>query len=82
MATLALIKHDEHTQFLTHDSYVACNYVSHEYRAEKLMELFDRDPGILIGSLSQTARESVSQALDGNALIRRRHLLHIRPFWP
>ncbi|MCR6624820.1 hypothetical protein MUU77_02745 [Pseudoxanthomonas sp. F37] len=82
VACMALIRATDHAGFLTHDSYVACNQLSHEYSYEKLSGILSSDPGIRVGALHASARDSVSRALAGNSLLSGKYLRHVRPNWP
>lgn len=80
VAAKARILAAEHP-FLRHDSFVGCDYVSHEY-AQALPDILADYPGVYVGSLSKNARAAVAQALSMNSLLSRRHLADIRPLWP
>lgn len=72
----------EHVGFLKHDSYVACDAVSHEYSLEQLQQLMANDSSIHRGTLSIQARSAVAIALANCRTMARKYLNELRPFWP
>lgn len=81
-ACMVLIRATEHVDFLTHDSYVGCNQLSHEYNFAKLSELLVNHPDTRVGALHPHAKEAVSRALAGNTQLSGKYLRHVRPHWP
>lgn len=71
----------DHSSFLKHDSFVACDHLSHEYSREKLLQEVERNPSIAVGCLHTRAIEAVAEALRGNDLLPRKYLRDLLPLW-
>ena len=68
-------------ELLKHDSYLACDQISHEYNYEQLLDQMNRDPGIRVGRLSQDVMASVAVAFKGNHHIPKKYLADLVPLW-
>lgn len=71
----------ESHDFLDHDSYLACDHLSHEYSRERLSSLLQDDPSIRRGQLHDNVRAKVALALTKNHLIQGKYLREIAPLW-
>lgn len=80
-AAKAMILAQDHPAFLTHDSYIACDAVSHEYSYEQITEKLTGDKSFCRGNLHGDARAAVARALKGNHLLARKYLLALEPLW-
>jgi len=67
--------------FLDHDSFLACDHLSHEYSREQLVSILARDPSVRRGRLHDDVRAKVAFAFASNHLIPRKYLRDIVPLW-
>lgn len=74
------LSHDCH-DFLDHDSYLACDHLSHEYSRERLLGLLDSDPSIRRGRIHESVRPRVAAAFANNHLLPQKYLRDIAPLW-
>lgn len=72
---------DDHPQFLTHDSFLCCDHLSHEYNYEQVAQKLQKQPEVLIGHLHADAKAALCAALDNNRLLAGKHLRELRPLW-
>lgn len=81
--TLALHLHLAHGihDFLHHDSYLACDHLSHEYSRERLLTLLDSDPSIRRGRIHDCVRPKIAGAFANNHVLPRKYLREIAPLW-
>lgn len=71
----------DHAGFLDHDSYLACDHLSHEYSREHLLDLLGRNPSVRKGRLHDGVRAQVALALRDNHLIQAKFLRELAPLW-
>ncbi|MFB9112111.1 hypothetical protein QSH39_014620 [Xanthomonas arboricola pv. corylina] len=67
--------------FLSHDSIVSCDYISHEYSLEKLQAKLVNYPAIRRGKLHENAMRALGDALRENHLIRRKWVREFKEIW-
>ncbi|MBO9766535.1 MULTISPECIES: hypothetical protein [Xanthomonas] len=67
--------------FLTHDSFVACDQISHEYSIEKLQAQLLRYPSIRRGKLHENAMRVVGPALCDNHLLPQKYVKDLKGIW-
>ncbi|WP_019304065.1 hypothetical protein [Xanthomonas oryzae] len=69
--------------FLTHDSYIGCDWLHHEYDGPELAKVVaQRGKYRLVGQLSAPARQAVANALVGNVHIKNKFLRVLQGLWP
>jgi len=71
----------DHSAFLTHDSYLACDHLSHEYNYERLLRLSERNPSLRKGSIHADAKPKIAKAFAENHLIPRKYLHELVQLW-
>ena len=71
----------DHSAFLVHDSYLACDQLSHEYSYERLSELLEKDPSVRKGRVHDSVHSSIGAAFKGNHLIPVKYLRELIPLW-
>jgi len=71
----------DHPAFLTHDSFLACDHVSHEHSYEGLSALVARDPGIRKGRIHDSVRPAIATAFKGNHQVPGKYLRDLVPLW-
>lgn len=81
VAAMALIRVQQHPEFLVHDSYIACDHLSHEYSSELLILKMGLSPEVRVGHLHPDAKAAVREALRGNALLAGKYLKQLRVTW-
>ncbi|HDS1559287.1 TPA: hypothetical protein QEL11_003173 [Stenotrophomonas maltophilia] len=70
-------------EFLDHDSFIGCDWLHHEYDVASLGAAFASDPRYrLVGRLSDSARQAVALALQGNVHIANKWLKLLKERWP
>lgn len=80
LAAMALMRLAQHP-WMHHDSYIACDHLSHEYNHDGLVATLADQPSIRCGHLHADAKELIKDALRGNVLLARKYLKQIRPLW-
>lgn len=80
VAAMAPMRVADHP-WMDHDSYIACDHLSHEYSYDRVMALAAADPAIFCGHLHPNAKAVLTDALRGNELVPRKYLKEIRPLW-
>ena len=81
VAVIPVIRQHGHP-FLSHDSYLGCNELTHEYNHAELAAMVNAKPAIRLGALDASARESVAGAFRHNELVPRKYLRDLRQIWP
>lgn len=80
LAAMAKVSAASHS-FLTHDSVVACDHLSHEFSIDQLQGMLVNRPDILVGHLHADAIDAVRRALVGNEHIARKYLRDLYLAW-
>jgi len=81
VAAQARIFAAEH-EFLDHDSFVGCDWLSHEYDLDALISSVEASARYRkVGVLTDNARMSVAAALVGNVHISRKYLRPLIEQW-
>lgn len=76
-----VIRASEHA-FLTHDSYIGCDHLSHEHSYEQAMVAISKDPSCYLGRLSDSAKGSIAGILGrSNPHLAGKHLKQLRIAW-
>lgn len=76
-----LLRQADHSDFLVHDSYLACDHLSHEYSAERVAEILRDNPAAARGRLHDSVRPKLAVAFRDNHLIQGKYLRELRPLW-
>lgn len=71
----------QHVEFLQHDSVVGCDQLWFEYSHEELLRRIRNEPGVRVGRLHVGAVRAVCHALEGNLLLKKKHLNQLVPSW-
>lgn len=67
--------------FLSHDSILSCDHISHEYSLEKLQAKLLQEPTLRRGKLHQNAMNALGAALRDNHLLPRKYLKDLQAIW-
>lgn len=81
VALMPMLRHAEHSGFLTHDSYLCCDHLSHEYSLERVEQMLRADPGVKRGRLSDAGRRALAGTLRANHLVPRKYLRDLIAVW-
>lgn len=81
VALMVPLSQQDHDSFLKHDSYLACDHVSHEYSYERIERILELEPRRRSGMIHQNARGAIEQALRANALVPGKYLRELRAAW-
>lgn len=67
--------------FFHHDSFLACNHLSHEYTLEKVQRAIELDSTVARGRVHPRVYPAILGALRKNHLVARKYLRDLVPIW-